>query len=172
MAVKRDEMRPIAGSERPQAPRSTLLGPEDAATHITVTLLLRQRPGSPEPPDLQHWQDTPPDRRQFLSANEFDELYGGAEEDVEAVVDYLRSKDLRILDKHAGQRRVVAEGTRAEIDAAFAIKLQRYRVPHRVAHRRHLHGEGHQSSERITIEQHDHRGFEGPVKCRPRLSTS
>jgi Pro-kumamolisin, activation domain len=164
MAVKRDEMRPIAGSERPQAPGSTLLGPEDASTHVTVTLLLRQRPGNTEPPDLQHWQDTPPDRRQFLSADEFDELYGGAEEDVEAVVDYLNSKGLRILDKHAGQRRIVAEGTRAEIEAAFAIKLQRYRVPHRIAHRPHLHGEGHKSAERITVEQHDHRGFEGPVK--------
>ncbi len=125
---------------------------------------MRQKPGSPELPDLQHWQDTPPDKRQFPSIEEFNEVYGGTEEDVDAVVAYLHSKGLRILDKHAGHRRIIAEGSVAEMDAAFGIRLQRYRVPHRVIHRRHLLREGTPAADHITIEQHEHRGFDGPAK--------
>jgi len=164
MAVSRDEMKSIPGSERPQAPGSRLLGPADAAAHVAVTLLLRQKPGSPELPDLQHWQDTAPDKRQFLSAEESYELYGATEKDTDAVCDYLLGKGLRILEKHAGQRRIVAEGAVAAIDEAFGIKLRRYQVPRRVIHRPLPHRHEHPAAEHITIEEHQHRGFEGPAK--------
>jgi hypothetical protein len=164
MAASRDEMKPIPGSERPQAPGSRLLGPADITTHIAVTLLIRQKPGSPELPDLQHWQDTPPDKRQFLSPEESYEIFGATEKDADAVGDYLLSKGLRILEKHAGQRRLVAEGTVAEVDEAFGIRLQRYQVPRRVIHRRLHHQQEHPAADHITIEEHEHRGFEGPAK--------
>src|ERR1700722_936670 len=163
MAVSRDEMKPIPGSERPQAPGSRLLGPSDPTTHVAVTLLIRQKPGSPELPDLQHWQDTPPDQRQFLSAEESCEIYGATEKDADAVGDYLLGKGLRILGKHAGQRRLVAEGTAAQVDEAFGIRLQRYQIPRRVVHQRLLHRQEHPAADRVTIEEHEHRGFEGPA---------
>jgi kumamolisin len=169
MALNPDGMRPIPGSERPQAPGSTLAGPADPTERFTVVLTVRQKPGSPELPDLQYWQDTPPGQRQYLSDEEFDETYGATEGDVDAVVDYLTGKGLRVLDKHAGHRRVVAEGTMAEMDAAFGIRLKRFRAPRRVAHRRFRPGEDRPAVDPVTIEQHEHRGFEGPAKVPAKL---
>ncbi|HEY6845852.1 MAG TPA: protease pro-enzyme activation domain-containing protein, partial [Terracidiphilus sp.] len=86
--------RPIPGSERPQLPNSQEVGILDAAERVTVTVLLRQKPGSPEVPDLQYWQDTLPNKREYLSEKEFLETYGEAEEDAQVVINYLKSMGL------------------------------------------------------------------------------
>jgi hypothetical protein len=155
--------RPLPGSERPQIPGSILIGPVDETERVTVTLLLRRKPGSPDLPDLQHWQDTPPDKRRFLSADEFYERHGAAENDVTAVTEYLSNQGLQVLDRHAGRRRIVAEGTAAEINAAFRITLNRYRVPERVPPRPPRGRDGRPIGDHGHIGEQVHRGFEGPV---------
>jgi len=60
---------PLPGSERPQLPGSTLIGPVDKTERVAVTLLLRVRPDAPPEPDFEHWENTPPGQRQFLSAD-------------------------------------------------------------------------------------------------------
>src|SRR5579863_5171469 len=102
--------RPLPGSERPPIKGSTLIGPVSSTDHVTVTLLLRKKAGGPDLPDLEHWQKVPPGERSFLSTEEFFERHGAADADVDAVVDYLHGKGLRVVDKHAGRRRIVAEG--------------------------------------------------------------
>jgi hypothetical protein len=161
--------RPLPGSERPQIRGSTMIGPVDGTERVTVTLLLRPKPGSPKLPDLQHWQDTPPDKRRFLSADEYYERHGAADDDVDAVLDYLNSRGMHVLDRHAGRRRIVVEGTASEVDAAFGVTLNRYRAPDRVVqHRRHGR-EGRPFGDHMHIGEHVHRGFEGPVHLPTKL---
>ena len=162
--------KPIPGSERPQVKGSTLLGPVDAKERLTVTVVLRQKPGTPDPPDLQHWQDTPPEQRTFLSPEEFYERHGAAQEEVDAVVEYLTGAGLQVVEKHAGRRRVVVEGTASEINSAFGITLNRYRAPERFAPRpRPREGQGRPFGDHLRIGEHDYHGFEGPVHLPARL---
>lgn len=122
---------PLPGSARPQIEGSTLLERVDANEHITVAVIVRQKPGSPEVPDLQYWQDTPPEQRVYLSQEEFFERHGASNEEVDAVAEYLTSQGLRVLEQHAGRRRIVAEGTATQMNSAFGITLNRYRAPER-----------------------------------------
>jgi hypothetical protein len=161
--------RPLPGSERPQIEGSTPLGPVDPTERVTVTVLLRQRPGSPPLPDLDHWQHTRPEKRRFLSPEEFGERHGAAEEELKAVTDYLAGNGLHVRDRHAGAGRVVAEGTAAEINAAFAVTLNKYRVPDHVVRRREPHREGRPFGEHMHIGEHEHRGFDGPVHLPSKL---
>src|SRR5208282_1951225 len=120
---------PLPGSERPQLPGSTLIGPVDKTERVAVTLLLRVRPDAPPEPDFEHWENTPPGQRQFLSAEEYMQTYGSTEEDVRAVTEFLESRDLRVIDSSAGRRRIVAEGDAAKVNTAFAVRLNNYRAP-------------------------------------------
>jgi hypothetical protein len=163
-------LRPLPGSERPQITGSALLGPLDPAERIRVTVLLRQKPGSPEPPDLQHWQDTSPKERTFLSPEEFYERHGAAQEELDAVVEYLTGVGLRVVSQHAGRCRVVVEGTAAEMNSAFRITLNRYRAPERFVPRpRPKEREGRPFGDHIRSGEHEYRGFEGPVHLPPKL---
>jgi hypothetical protein len=146
-----------------------LLGPIDGSERVAVTVLLRQKPGSPEVPDLQHWQDTPPEKRAFVSPEEFYERHGAAQEELDAVVEYLTGKGLRVVDKHAGRRRIVVEGTAAEVNATFGVTLNRYRVPER-PQRQHRHeGNVRPFGDHTVAGEHVHRGFEGPAHLPTKL---
>jgi hypothetical protein len=153
---------PIPGSERPQVPGSALLGPVKASDKIGFTVLLRQHPDSPGLHPIEHWQDTPPSGRQFYSAEEFMRTHGAADEDVRALIDFLESESLRVIEADAGRRRVLVEGTASRINSAFDITLNRYRAPHRFVSRPIRKGDG-TIIEGETITEHEHQGFEGPV---------
>jgi Pro-kumamolisin, activation domain len=154
---------PLPGSERPQLPGSVLTGPVGRTERVAVTLLLRVRPDAPPEPGFEHWQDTPPGQREFLSAEEYLRTYGSTEEDVRAVTEFLESRDLRVIEASAGRRRIVAEGDAAKVNAAFAVRLNNYQAPRtltrRLAPRREGGPEAEQAGEDVT-----YRGFEGPVQ--------
>ncbi|MGB6356324.1 MAG: protease pro-enzyme activation domain-containing protein, partial [Steroidobacteraceae bacterium] len=156
---------PLPGSERPLIKGSTLLGPVEANEPITVAVVVRQKPGSPEVPDLNYWQNTPPDQRVYLSPEEFFERHGAAKEEVDRVADYLKDRGLRIVEQHAGQRRIMAEGTTKQMNAAFGVTLNRYRAPERKApaHPPRKEGEGRPFGDHREMGAHEYRGFEGRV---------
>src|SRR5579863_7304682 len=153
---------PLPGSERPQVAGSTLTEPVEGAERIGFTVLLRQRPGGPDLHNFEHWQNTPPGKRKFLSVEEFTGSYGAAGEDLEAVAEFFRSKGLHVIEADAGRRRMVVEGTAAKINSAFGITLNRYRAPHRFIQRPALKRDDGKA-ENITITEHTHRGFEGHI---------
>jgi hypothetical protein len=160
---RRPDSPPLPGSERPQFQGSTLLERVDANEHITVAVIVRQKPGSPEVPDLQHWQDTPPEQRVYLSQEEFFERHGASNEEVDAVAKYLTRQGLRVVEQHAGRRRIVAEGTATQMNSAFGVTLNRYRAPERSlpAQPPRREGEGRPFGDHLPA--HEYRGFEGPV---------
>jgi len=75
----------IHGSERPGNKRSRLLGPLETTEPVSVTFVLRSRPGGSPLPDIKYWRKTPPGKRTFLSPSEFLEKYGASEADIDAV---------------------------------------------------------------------------------------
>lgn len=162
--------KPLPGSERPQIAGSTLIGPVEGPERIQVTVLLRKRPGSPPLPDLEHWQNTPHNKRKTLSPAEFGETYGAAEDDMDAVLEYLTSKGLRMADKHAAYGRIVVEGTAAQINATFGVTLNLYRTPEReVQHHHYKEREGRPFGDHMNLGEHVHRGFAGPVHVPSKL---
>ncbi len=154
--------KPLPGSERPQVPGSVLIGPVNGAEHVAATIRVRPRQEAPADHDFDHWQNTPPGKRQFLSAEEYMSTHGSAEEDINALVDFLASKGLNVIERDAGRRRIVVEGTAGKINAAFAITLNTYRAPQRLVPRPGPRKEGKDAESR-TVKEHVHRGFEGPV---------
>jgi hypothetical protein len=163
---------PLPGSERPQIKGSTLLGPVAANEPVTVAVIVRQKPGSPEVPDLEYWENTPPDQRVYLSPEEFFERHGSAKEEVDRVADYLKDRGLRIVEHHAGRRRIVAEGTVEQMNAAFGVTLNRYRAPERKApaHPPRKEGEGLPFGDHRELAAHEYRGFEGRVRLPANLA--
>ena len=162
--AKSPDHRPLRGSERPPVSGSTPLGPVEGKERITVAVILRQKPGSPEPPGLQLWQDTPPGERTYLSAEEFYGRHGAAQQELDATVDYLSGKGLRIVEQHAGRRRIVAEGTAAQLNSTFGITLNRYRAPARFAPRpQPKPGQARPFGDHIHAREHEYHGFEGPI---------
>jgi hypothetical protein len=150
---------PLPGSERPPIPGAKRIGPVDGGDHVGFTILLHSRHGSPALHDFDHWQNTPPGKRKFLSVEEFTSTYGAAEEDLRSVVGFLRSRGLEVTEADAGRRRILVEGTAAKINSAFGIKLSLYRTPRRYAPRP-VKGREREAHE---VAEHEHRGFEGPV---------
>jgi hypothetical protein len=154
--------RPLPGSERPQVPNSHYLQDVKHTEHIGFTIRVRSRPGAPKEYDLDHWQNTPAHRRQFLSTEEHMRRHGAAAEDVEAIIAFLRPHDLRVIEADPGRRRIVVEGSAANINRAFAITLKIYRAPQR-EFPRPTPKLNTADAARVTIREHEHRGYDGPV---------
>ena len=160
-----NDSHPLPGSERPQIKDSTPLGRASANDRLTVAVIVRSKPGNPDLPDLQHWQDTPPEQRVYLSTEEFFERHGAAKEEIDGVAEYLTARGLQVVEQHAGRRRIVVEGTVAQMNNAFGVTLNRYRAPERKVPARppHKKGAGRPFGDHIDIGAHEYRGFEGPV---------
>jgi hypothetical protein len=154
--------KPLPGSVRPPDPAATLVGRVEKSEPVAVTILLRSRPDAPPEPKLEDWQQTQPESRHFLSAEEWMLTYGASEEMVTAVVQFLESKGLRVLEHSAGRRRIVAEGDAARVNKAFAITLNRYRRPGSTGMHPVPEREGG-TEDRPAPEEEIYRGFEGHV---------
>ena len=90
------QYRRLEGSERYPAPGARLVGPADPNELLSVTIIVRRRPDAPPLPDLEYWQTTPPQSHTFLSREEFAAIYGAAEEDLQRVADFVRSRGLSV----------------------------------------------------------------------------
>jgi hypothetical protein len=72
---------------------------------------------------------------------------------------------LQVIEQHAGRRRIVAEGTAAQMESAFGVTLNRYRSPERSVPVRppRKEGEGRSFGDHVEISAHEYRGYEGPL---------
>jgi kumamolisin len=117
---------PIQGSERRPGPSAKLLGPANAQETFTVTIVVGRRPDGPPVPDHAYFSETPPAQRPRLSADEFAAKYGAAPEDLKKVTDFVGAQGLKVLETNAARRTVVASGTVAQMNKAFAVTLGQY----------------------------------------------
>jgi kumamolisin len=116
-------------SERHAVTGARLVGPADQAEALTVTIALRRKPGAPELPDEQHWADTPPAERTYLSPADFADTYGAAADDVEAVARFAHANGLEIQETDLAQRIILVSGTTAQVNQAFGVELAHYETP-------------------------------------------
>lgn len=122
------DRRCLPGSERPRSSESkdveALLDDETVA----ITFILRSCPDAPPMPDLEYWQNTPLNKRKFLSPQEFSDTYGPLQSDIDAVV-FAESHGMKVPSSHRGRRHVSVQGTAKQINSAFGIELHRYESP-------------------------------------------
>jgi kumamolisin len=128
-AARNSELRPVQGSERSVAPGATALGPLDPEEPVSATLVVRPRSDGPPLPGFADWQQTPPGRRRFLSADEFARNYGAAPADLELVAKFAADVGLTVVKSNAAARAVVVSGTAQQVNAAFGIQLEWYDAP-------------------------------------------
>jgi hypothetical protein len=88
-------------------------------------------------------------------------IHGASEEALAAVSDFLEAKGLRVLEYSAGRRRIVAEGSAAQVNKAFAITLNHYRRPGSPGMDRGPRDDADPGKGQVAEEVY--RGFEGPV---------
>ena len=118
MAEARKGFVQFKGSERPRVAESKLIGALKPEEIVSVTLLVRPRPGSPPLPEFSDWQKTPPGERKFLSVEEYTATYGASEADLKAVVVFIESYGLTVVESHSGRRNVI-------VSTLIAISLSR-----------------------------------------------
>jgi hypothetical protein len=88
----------LEGSEIEPAQGGGLVGPSDSSETITVSLCLRQRPDGPPLPGHAYWIATPPGKHKFLSTDEFAAKHGASQKEVEKILQFARSHDLKVLE--------------------------------------------------------------------------
>ena len=147
----------VPGTERTRASSSVLVEPLDDSELVSAALMLRLPPNGPTLPDLNYWQRTPPNKRRFLSSEEYAATYSAAQSDIDDVLAFLSHQGITVTECNAATRTVTARGTAAQMKAAFDVQLNRYRSPM-------VNGSGNAGS------THVHRGYDGPIRLPPKLS--
>src|ERR1019366_3623438 len=79
--------------------------------------------------DLDYFQKVPIRARKLPSRQEFEEAHGSTQADLDAVGEFCRSNRLEVLESNRSRRWVVARGTVAHLNSAFAVDLHRYESP-------------------------------------------
>jgi kumamolisin len=131
--------RRLERSAHPHSEKSTPLGAVDVNEPVTVTLILRRRPGA-QPITVEDFTKTARSERKRLSHEDFANTHGAAPEELERVAEFARGRGLQVLEMDQARRSVVVRGTAAQVNTAFAVELRNYDLP-----------------------RHRYRGFEGTV---------
>jgi kumamolisin len=122
--------RRLERSEHPHSEKSTPAGALDLNEPVTVTLIVRRRPGA-QPLTIEDFTKTPRSKRKRLSREEFAETHGAAQEELDRVAEFARAQGLDVLEAHQARRSVVVRGTAAQVNKAFAVELRNYDLPRR-----------------------------------------
>jgi kumamolisin len=119
----------VAGSQRLPAAAARRIGPADAGETFQVTITLRRRLDGPPAPDFDAVASVPLAQRQPMAHDDFAAKYGAHPTDTAKVVDFVMSAGMRVVETNAARRTVVAAGTVAQMNRAFAVDLGRYTAP-------------------------------------------
>ena len=108
----------LPGSERQPLADARIVGPTSASQVFQVSVVLKQRRAL-KLDDLQG---------QILSHDEFAAAYGAEPKQIERVRDFARENNLKVIDRddQVARRTVLLEGTVADLEKAFSVKLNDY----------------------------------------------
>ncbi len=109
---------PLPGSERQPPPGALRVGPADPAEPITVTVVVRRRPG--EPADSAVAQ---------LDRATFAETRGAQADDLAAVERFAHDHGLSVAESSPERRTVKLTGSVDDASKAFGVELHRYDHP-------------------------------------------
>lgn len=118
----------LVGSERRPLRGAARVADADPAELIAVTIRVRRRANGPPLPSLEELGKIPLNRRRFPSREEFARRHGAAPEDFAAVTAFAEAHGLKVAEQSAGQRTMSVTGSVRAMEAAFGVKLHRYRT--------------------------------------------
>jgi kumamolisin len=120
----------VAGSERAPMPGSRMVGPANPHERMSVTILLRRRPNSPDVKSFIHTQSARTlNEREYLTHDEFQKVHSASDEDIEQLEQFAAGHGLDVIEVHPDQRRIVLSGTVAAFSTAFGVHLAKYEHP-------------------------------------------
>jgi kumamolisin len=114
----------LKGSAHPHPKGHKLLGPTTESESVAVTLLLRRRTGGTKHAEIVDRAAPRPDRSDFV------EERGADEGELGKVEAFAKSTGLAVVEADPARRSVVVRGTVADIEKAFAVKLNDYQYEH------------------------------------------
>ncbi len=95
---------------------------------LAIGLPLRNREGLTHLIE-QIYDPASPQYGRYLTADQFTEAFGPLSQDYESAVNYARSNGLRIIGTHPNRMLVEVEGTVAQVEHAFGVKMHWYQHP-------------------------------------------
>jgi kumamolisin len=112
----------LKDSEHPHPAGALKLHPTSGAEELTVTLLLRRKPGHQvlKPEHMVAAVSHRPTRDVFTKER------GAAPEDMAAVIAFAQGAGLTVVESNAARRSVIVRGSAAAINQAFAVQLNDY----------------------------------------------
>ena len=122
------EVTALPGSTRRAVPSAKLIGHSDPKQEITVSVYVRRNPNPPADvvSRIEAQADQPPGKREPLSTEEFNSVYGADTADLKAVSDWCESVGLKVVSADAVTRRVKVQGPVSAMEAAFGTQLNEY----------------------------------------------
>ena len=142
----------IPGSRRPSIPEAKLLGRSNPAQRINLSIYARQ---NPHPLDatvrsLDALSADLPGKRQYLSTEQFESVYGADPADLDKIATWARANKLDVVESSVPMRRVQVQGSVQDIERAFSLELNEYQHPHGAQYRGR-EGEIHVPSELLGV---------------------
>ncbi len=124
-----DNYRRLENSEHPHPAKSKPAEAAGASELVTATLIVRRNPDGQPMNSIEKFQRTPRAEQKHLSREEFAEIHGAAQEDLDRVAEFARAHGLEVIEAHRARRAVVVRGTAEQINKAFAVELRHYNLP-------------------------------------------
>jgi kumamolisin len=121
----------IRGSSRAAVPDATKLKNPDLNAKIRLSIFARRNP-RPSPLALKKARalDTQAvTTRTYLHDEEFNQVYGASADDLAAIEKFAQTAGLSVIDASISKRRVLVEGTIADIEKAFGVELGEFEHP-------------------------------------------
>jgi kumamolisin len=78
---------------------------------ISVSVRVRRHPDAPALPDMSDLASTPVSSRQYMSGEEFTNLYGAGPDDLKKVTDFATAAGPSVVETSAARQTVVLSGT-------------------------------------------------------------
>ena len=103
MAIPKNYQR-VENRTRHIVPKAKRVGSADPNEEISVTIAVRQRPGSPALPSQEHWAATPPGERRYITPEGFSNQYAAAPDELDMVADFASENGLKVVEKNVARR--------------------------------------------------------------------
>jgi kumamolisin len=121
----------LPGSTRHAVPQARLLKKSNPADRIQVSIYARPNPTPPgkSPSPLDDLNDKLPAERNYMSEAEFNSTFGANPDDLAKIAAWAKTSNLKVVESDAASRRVLVDGTIADISKAFGVQLNEYEHP-------------------------------------------
>ncbi len=161
MPIPNDYQR-LEHSTRHIRPNAKRVGPADPNEVVSITIAVRRRPGAPALPSQDDWANSLPGERRYITTDEFTEKFGAAAADLDVVAGFAISHGLKVVEKNAAQRVVIASGKVSQVTKAFAVELGHYEVQTPAEEERKPSNEKAAAAKQPP-EREKYRGYEGDL---------